>query len=203
MKLVRILLASFLLIASFLLFSNVWIIGQTSDRITSDTRELVGAEVGIVFGTSNKLIGGADNPFFYHRVSAAAQLIRSGKVEKLLLSGSRDSIYYNEAEMMKAALLDLGVSERDLILDDHGDRTFESLARMRDVYGIESCVLVTQQYHAYRCLFLADHLGISAECLSAKTPEIIEHKKAILRELFARTKAVIDIYLIYPENSKN
>ncbi|MCV9386109.1 SanA/YdcF family protein [Reichenbachiella ulvae] len=203
MKIIKTLLACALLTTAFVLFCNFWIIGETKDRISMDTRELVGAEIGIVFGTSNKLIGGADNPFFYNRVNTAAQLIKSGKVEKLLLSGSRDSIYYNEAEMMKAALIDLGVSQNRLILDDNGDRTLESLARMRDVYGVESCVVVTQQYHAYRCLFLADHLGISAECLAAKTPEIVEHKKAILRELFARTKAVIDILMIYPEKSKN
>lgn len=203
MKLIKYLFFASLLVAAFLVFCNVWIIGQTGDRITEDTRELVGAEVGLVFGTSSKLVGGTPNPFFQNRLKAAVELLKSGKVEKLLLSGSKDSVYYNEPAMMKEALLELGISEQQLILDDYGDRTLESLARMRDIYGIESCVMVTQQYHAYRCLFLADHLGISAECYSAKTPEIFEHKKAILRELFARTKAVIDLYLIYPENLKN
>ncbi|UXP31680.1 YdcF family protein [Reichenbachiella agarivorans] len=202
MKLIRYSVGGILLIISFLIFCNVWIIGQTTDRIYADSRQLIGAEVGLVFGTSSKLIGGDPNPFFTKRMIAAAELIKSGKVEKLILSGSRDSVYYNEPVQMQEALVALGVSKDQLILDDSGNRTLASVARLRDIYGYEQCVMITQQYHAYRCLFIADELGIQAECYQAATPEIFEHKKAILRELFARTKAVIDLYLLYPQNDE-
>lgn len=202
MKFFRYLFGGFLLVLGFLVFCNVWIIGETSGRIYDDSRQVLGAEVALVFGTSSKLIGGADNPFFVNRMEAAVELFKSGKVEKLVLSGSRDSIYYNEAQMMEEYLMEHGIPQSSLILDDNGDRTLASVARLRDVYGYEQCVMVTQEYHAYRCLFIADKLGMNAECYQADTPEIFEHKKAILRELFARTKAVIDLYLLYPQNNK-
>ncbi|PIB35318.1 hypothetical protein BFP72_07855 [Reichenbachiella sp. 5M10] len=201
MKLIRYLFGGFLVILGFLIFCNVWIIGETSDRVYADSRQVIGAEVALVFGTSSKLVGGDANPFFVNRMKAAVELYKSGKVEKLLLSGSRDSIYYNEAQMMEEFLIEEGVPQSSILLDDHGDRTLESIERLRDVYGYTQCVMVTQQYHAYRCIFIADKLGIQAECYQAQTPEIFEHKKAILRELFARTKAILDLYLLYPENN--
>ena len=156
----------------------------------------MGAEIGIVLGTSKKLSNGEPNPFFDHRIEAAATLIRSGKVEKLLLSGSKDSIYYNEPNYMKSALLTRGVKESQIVLDPNGDRTLQSLARLRDIYGFDQCIVVTQKYHAYRTLFLADHLGIDSSCFVADSPNFGSHFEAILREIFARSKAVLDVYVL-------
>ncbi|MGL1885215.1 MAG: YdcF family protein [Reichenbachiella sp.] len=185
------------------LLSNLWIISSTQDQIHSTSQSLMGAEVALVFGTSDRLVNGEDNPFFKNRVRAAADLLKSGKVEKLLLSGSKDSVYYDEAIKMQKAIIKLGVDKKDVILDQYGNRTLVSIARLRDIYHFDQCVLVTQKYHAYRSVFIANKLGVSAECFLADTPDIYEHKKAILRELFARTKALIDLYILYPEIAKS
>lgn len=184
------------------LISNMWIIMTTENRVYVDASDLAGADVALVFGTSDKLIGGGANPFFKNRVLAAAELLNSGKVNKLLLSGSKDSVYYDEAIKMKKALLKMGIAEKSIILDQYGNRTLLSIARLRDVYNIDRCVFVTQKYHAYRTLFIADELGVSAECYIAQTPDLYTHKKAIIRELFARTKAIIDIYVLFPEKAE-
>ncbi len=182
-------------LALFVLFTNFWIIFDTSDRLLTNTRQILGAEVGLVLGTSKSLSNGESNPFFDKRIEAAVTLYRSGKVEKLLLSGSKDSIYYNEAIDMKEALVKKGVKASAVILDANGDRTLSSLARLRDIHGFDQCVIVTQKYHAYRALFLADHLDIEATCFIAESPDFGEHIKAILREVLARTKAVLDVYV--------
>jgi len=181
---------------SFIVFCNVWIVGSTHSGIIEDSRELIGAEVGLVFGTSQHQVNGESNPFFKHRVQSAKQLLLSGKVERLILSGSKDSIYYDEAEAMKAALVDQGIAPEALILDKYGNRTLESVARLRDVYGYDQCILITQEYHAYRCLFIAEKMGLHAQCYVAKTPDKKAHLWALLRELLARTKAVMDLYIL-------
>jgi len=183
-------------LVALLVMSNVWIISTTSTRLVRDTRQLHGAQIGLVFGTSKLLKNGDPNPFFENRMEAAYQLLLSGKVDKLLLSGSHDSIYYNEPRAMKAVLLRMGANEADLILDQQGSRTFHSLVRLRDIYGYHRCILVTQQYHAYRSLFLANYLGVDAVCYVAKTPEKRNHLRALSRELLARTKAILDVYVL-------
>ncbi len=181
---------------SLIVFSNFWIIQHTHQSIVTDTRELLGAETGLILGTSNKLQNGEENPFFKYRMLAAAELIKSGKVEKLLLSGSSDDQYYDEPDDMKEALLALGVSSDQLILDNNGDRTLYSIARLRDIYGMNECIIVTQKYHAYRALFIAEHLGVEAKCYVADSPAFTDHLSAILREVFARTKAIIDLFIL-------
>lgn len=185
-----------IILLALIAFSNFWIIESTQDDLVEDSRELIGAEIGLVLGTSRQLQNGDANPFFVNRIKAAAELIQSGKVEKLILSGSSDEAYYDEPEDMQVALVDLGVSPSQLILDNKGDRTLESLARLRDIHGFDQCIIVTQKYHAYRSLFIANKLGIDAECFVAKSPKFQDHVKAILREVFARTKAIMDLYIL-------
>lgn len=188
-------------VLSFIVICNVWIVGTTYQGVIEDSRELIGAEVGLVFGTSQHQVKGGSNPFFAHRVESAKQLLQTGKVEKLILSGSKDSIYYDEAEAMKKALINQGIDPGLLLLDKYGNRTIESLMRFRDVYGYSQCILITQEYHAYRSLFIAKKLGLDAQCYIAQTPDKKDHIWALLRELLARTKAVIDLYILTEENS--
>ncbi|SMD31878.1 SanA protein [Reichenbachiella faecimaris] len=186
---------------SFIVICNVWIVGSTHQGIITDSRALIGAEVGLVFGTSQHQVNGESNPFFDHRVESAKQLLKTGKVERLILSGSKDSIYYDEAEAMKKALVNQGIESDVLVLDKYGNRTIESLERLRDVYGYNQCILITQEYHAYRCLFIAKSLGLQAQCFVAETPDKKSHIWALLRELLARTKAVIDLYILSDNDS--
>lgn len=187
---------------SFLVICNVWIVGSTRSGVIEDSRALYGAEVGLVFGTSQHQVNGESNPFFWNRVESARELLQSGKVQRLILSGSKDSIYYDEAEAMKAALMDQGIDDDLLTLDKYGNRTLESLIRLRDVYGYQECILITQEYHAYRSLFIADKLGLNAQCYVARTPNRKDHMKALMRELLARAKAVVDLYIL-PEAKVN
>lgn len=181
---------------AFVAFCNIWIVAESQDYIIQDSRELIGSEVGLVFGTSHRSVDGNSNPFFDNRVAAAKTLVLSAKVEKLILSGSKDSIYYDEAEAMRKALVVEGIDAGVLILDKYGNRTLESLRRLKDVYGYNQCILITQEYHAYRCVFLARKLGLSVQCFVADTPDRRDHFKALSRELLARTKAILDLYVL-------
>lgn len=183
-------------IVAFIVICNVWIIASTQEGVIEDRQNLIDSKVGLVFGTSQYLSSGQPNLFFSHRITSAQQLLQAGKVNMLILSGSKDSVYYDEPEAMKQALVDLKINANALILDKYGNRTIESLTRLRDVYGYERCILITQKYHAYRCLFIADKLGLEVQCFVAKTPDKKAHIKAMMREVLARTKAVIDLYIL-------
>ena len=90
------------------------------------------------------------------RVATGAELYRTGRVGKLLLSSSGAG----EVGAMRAVALDAGVPDADIILDFDSYRTYDSCYRARRAFGIDRAVLVTQQFHLPRALYLCDSLGV-------------------------------------------
>jgi vancomycin permeability regulator SanA len=117
--------------------------------------------VAIVFG-AGLWRDGSPTPVLYDRVAAAAQLYFSGKVEKIILSGDNRFVYYNEPGAMRAAALELGVPEEDIILDYAGRRTYDTCYRARDIFGVREAILVTQGFHLPRALYVCNSLGVEA-----------------------------------------
>ena len=149
-------------------------------------------EVAVVLGTSKYKTGGGNNLFFDNRIKAAAELYKSKKVSKIVVSGTNEQ-YYDEPGDMKESLLAYGVPESDIILDNEGFRTLHSVENSLDKYS--SIVLVTQRFHAYRGLFICNTFGLKAVCLAAEFPSEDYSYLTIVREVFARPKAIIDLYL--------
>ncbi len=181
-------------IVLFVVLSNFWIISSSKGKIYHSTDELPQVDTAIVFGTSKYRIGGGNNPFFENRIKAAATLYHSGKITTLLLSGSQDKQYYNEAKDMKKALLLLNVPSNAMILDSLGNRSIVTLYRAKSNYRSTHAILITQEYHAHRVLYLAKNLGLNTISYTANMPK--DYKiKSIIREFLARPKAVLDLYL--------
>jgi len=180
----------------FLLASNAWLVGVTSARIIKPEAGCSkGFEVALVFGTSQFLRSGRSNPHYYGRINLAAQLYQQGRVQHLLLSGDNRSLYYNEPAKMQQDLLDRGVPLEAMTLDSAGFSTFDSLKRSRDVYGLHQLLLITQNYHLPRALFIADHLGMEVSGCAAEGPEWSAMRKVWLREVIARLKTLGDLYI--------
>ena len=95
-------------------------------------------------------------------MDTAAQLYFSGKVEKLLMSGDNRFVDYNEPEAMRQYARSLGVPEEAIVLDYAGRRTYDTCYRARDIFGVQSAILVTQNFHLPRALFTCNALGIRA-----------------------------------------
>jgi SanA protein len=117
--------------------------------------------VAIVFGAGLRW-DGAPTAILRDRMETAADLYRSGRVEKLLLSGDNRYIDYNEPLAMKTYALELGIPEIDLVLDYAGRRTYDTCYRARDIFGVKKALLVTQDFHLPRALFTCNSLGIDA-----------------------------------------
>jgi len=174
--------------------SNFWIINSTSHKIFTELSDVPNKEIALVFGTSKYKTGGGNNLFFDNRIEAAAKLYHSKKVYKILLSGTRDSKYYDETKDMKAALMALEVPESAIILDDKGFRTLDSIVNGKKVY--HGFILITQRYHAYRALFISSYLEVDAICFAAEFPSEDYSYVTVIREVFARPKAVLDLYVL-------
>jgi SanA protein len=176
--------------------SNIWVVWSTSDKVFSDYHQIPANPVALVLGTSNKLTDGSPNPYFENRIKTAGALYREGKVTHFLLSGDNRSVYYNEPMEMKKALIKEGVPDSVITLDYAGLRTLDSIVRSKEVFGQDRITIITQPFHCYRALFISRFYHIDAVAIQAIEPSPEAMIKVYVREYFARTKAIIDLYVL-------
>jgi SanA protein len=176
--------------------SNIWVVWSTADKVFSDYRLLPDNAVALVLGTSNKLTDGSPNPYFENRIKTAATLYKEGKVTHFLLSGDNRSRYYNEPMEMKKALIKEGVPDSVITLDYAGLRTLDSIVRSKEIFGQNKITIITQPFHCYRALFISQFYDIDAVAIQAIEPSPEAMVKVYVREYFARTKAIIDLYIL-------
>jgi SanA protein len=178
---------------------NHWVINNTYSYIHDDWSLLPDNDVGLVLGTSPLTRDGEPNPQFYGRIQAAAQLYRLGKIKHIIVSGANPDATYNEPRAMRRELIKDGVPPAAIVMDFAGFRTFDSVARAQAVFGLDRLTIITQRYHAYRAVFIAKKLHLKVVAYAAPSEEIGSLSRTMLREVFARFKAVLDIYVLDTE----
>ena len=125
------------------------------------------------------------------RLDTAIDLYRAGVSDRLLLSGDHGSISYDEVTAMKAYALEEGVAEADIFLDHAGFSTYETMYRAARIYGAQSCVVVTQRYHLYRSVYLADRMDMQVYGVEADRGGYDRMRYYQVREALARVKDVL------------
>lgn len=179
-----------------MLVSNIWVVKSTEKNVFSNYEEIPGNKVALVLGTSNKLTNGSPNPFFNNRIATAATLYKEGKVTHLIVSGDNRTIYYNEPLEMQKALVRWGVPDSVITLDYAGLRTLDSIVRCKEIFGQDKIIIITQPFHRYRALFISRYYDMDAIAIFAQEPTEETSFNVYLREYFARTKAVLDLYIL-------
>ncbi len=176
--------------------ANIWVVKSTENKVFSDLSKLPDHRVALVLGTSHRKSGGGPNPYFHTRIETAASLFRMGKVDHFILSGDNRTIFYNEPWEMRKALIKQGVPETAITLDYAGLRTLDSVVRSKKIFGQDKITIITQPFHSYRALFISNYYDIDAVAMVAEEPSIDISLKVRIREYFARTKAVLDLYVL-------
>lgn len=166
---------------------NLHVGSYSSDRIYNDIESVPADDrVAIVLGA--RVRNGEPSDMLYDRVLSGVDLYKAGKTRKLLFSGGDD-----EPDVMKKIAVELGVPESDIILDDLGTRTYESCVRAKEAFGITEAIIVTQDYHLPRSLYLCRNLGVDAIGVNAKRRDYQAEGFGQNREYFSRVLAWYDI----------
>ncbi len=131
---------------------------------------------------------GTPSAMLRDRLQRGVALYEDGVAPKLLMSGDHGREEYNEVETMKAYAVEAGVPSADVFMDHAGFSTYESMYRARDVFGAKKIVVVTQEYHLYRALYIAEQLGLEAYGVNADYQTYSGQAKRDLREVLARVK---------------
>ena len=179
---------------------RAWTYLRARDRVFQDPAQVTTTSttlpVAIVFGAGVR----GDNPsaMLYDRVARAAELYKLGKVRTLLMSGDNRFVNYNEPGVMRNVALQLGVPDDAIVLDLAGRSTYETCYRARDIFGVQSAVLVTQDFHLDRALFTCNTLGIDAVGLVADRRPYRALTYCHLREIAATANAFLELYITRP-----
>ena len=155
--------------------------------------------VAIVFG-AGLLRDGSAGPVLRDRVETAVKLYQAGKVDKLLMSGDNSFVEYNEPEAMRQYALQFGIPDEDITLDYAGRRTYDTCYRAKEIFQVESAILVTQHFHMARALYLCNSLGVDSVGVDSDNNYFRKISRLYwnIRELFATTQAVWDIRFARP-----
>jgi SanA protein len=187
------------IVAVFLIFGARLFTGFYShpETFTSDT--VLPAKVAIVFGAGLQR-DGSPSPVLRDRVQTAVNLYFAGKVQKLLMSGDNRFIDNNEPGAMKAYALELGMPEKDIVLDYAGRRTYDTCYRAKNIFGVNEAILVTQNYHLPRALFTCNELGLISTGVPADQRSYSRYSRLMwnIRELPASLKAIWDVWIMHP-----
>jgi SanA protein len=166
---------------------NWWLVGAASGKIYTRVADVPAAPVALVLGA------GPGSLYFNYRLDAAVALYKAGKVSHFLVSGNGAALdpMGSETALMMQGLLHRGIPAAAITRDDYGLRTLDSMARAHSVFRLKSIVIVTQEFHLPRALYLARAWGLDAVGFAATDPGG-DFYDSYLREWLARVKAVAD-----------
>lgn len=171
-------------------------VSRTARGLVHDADSVPERSIGLVLGTAKFVRGGRLNVYYRERLRTAAQLFHSGKVRGLLVSGDNARADYNEPENMRQDLIAAGVPDDCITLDYAGFRTLDSIVRAHEVFGQDGFVIITQQFHAERAVYIAQAHGIDAIGCIATDAVGIYRVRVRAREVLARTKAWLDVNIL-------
>ncbi len=148
--------------------------------------------VGIVFGAG---ISSENKPYkeLQARLDIAADALKNGSIQKVIVSGDNRFENYNEPDVMRAYLVDERGIETDKIQPDYAGRSsYETCERAAKIFGVKEAILFSAGSHLPRAIFLCRHFGVQAYGVSSG----LEANNAFRREFLARNKAVFNAYIV-------
>jgi SanA protein len=141
---------------------------------------------------------GTPSDILVDRLKTALEVYKTGVSSKFLLTGDHGRKEYNEVRAMKNYVKEQNVDESKIFMDHAGFSTYESMYRARDVFKVKKAVIVTNEYHLPRALYIARKMGIEAYGISSDIRNYYYIKAYKKREILAQVKAFIDINILKP-----
>lgn len=181
----------------FTLVANLVITQTTHDHIVATPEEAPHAQCAIVLGT-RVFADGSLYAMTEDRLKIAIRLYELGKVDKLLISGDHGTTSYDEVNAMLKYAVGHGVPEEDVFTDHAGFDTYDTMYRAREVFMVQTAIVVTQSYHLSRAVYTARSLGLDVVGVSADLRPYLHPVRNQAREILARGNAFIQLHVTHP-----
>lgn len=132
--------------------------------------------------------GDKPSPMLEDRLLEGISLYENNVSKKIIMSGDHGREEYDEVNIMKKFAIEKGVPSENIFMDHAGFSSYESIYRAKEIFGANKIVIVTQKYHLYRALYIANQLGIEAYGVGADPRQYVGATYRELREILARNK---------------
>lgn len=168
---------------------NAAVKGSVKNQILTpeEAAKLEGVDCILVLGCLVKE-NGVPSDMLHDRLQRGVELFDLGAAPKLLMSGDHGREGYDEVDAMKQFAVDAGVASEHVFMDHAGFSTYESMYRARDIFQAKKIIIVTQEYHLYRAIYIAERLGMEAYGVSADYRAYYGQFSRDVREMLARVK---------------
>lgn len=187
-KIFIVLISAAVLLAAAVFVPNFIVVNITKNSIisTGEAAELSDVDCAVILGAGVR--DGKPTAMLRDRLLVGIDLYKSGAAKKLIMSGDHGSTDYDEVNIMKSFAVERGVPDEDIFMDHAGFSTYETIYRAKEIFEADNIIIVSQKYHLYRGLYIAERLGVKAVGVSADLDTYRGQTKRDLREILARDK---------------
>ena len=170
---------------------NLYVRISTSKQIIEENnyKEVSNVDCIIILGAG--IWGDKPSPMLEDRLLEGIKLYQNNVSDKIIMSGDHGKKDYDEVNIMKKYAIEKGVPSENIFMDHAGFSTYESIYRAKDIFEAKKIVIVTQRYHLYRALYIANQLGIEAYGVGADPRQYVGAAYREIREILARDKDFI------------
>ena len=167
---------------------NFYVKKSTNNQIikAEDASEIKNVDCILVLGAA--IWGEKPSPILEDRLLRGIDLYKQGVSTKILMSGDHGRKDYDEVNTMKEFAIRKGIPSEDIFMDHAGFSTYESIYRAKEIFGVKKMIIVTQEYHLYRALYIANKLGIESYGVNSDLRVYEGREYRELREIIARDK---------------
>lgn len=197
-RIFTVLVSAAVLLAAAVLVPNFIVVNKTKSNIVTleEAAKLSDIDCAVILGAGVR--DGKPTPMLKDRLLTGIELYKSGAAKKLIMSGDHGSKDYDEVNIMKSFAVENGVPDSDIFMDHAGFSTYETVYRAKEIFEADNIIIVSQEYHLYRALYIAEKLDVKAAGVSADLRAYKGQIKRDLREILARDKDFFNC-IIKPE----
>lgn len=180
-----------IIIVMIVLGINLYVRISTNKQIIkeNDYTELYDIDCIIVLGAG--IWEDKPSPMLEDRLLEGIKLYQNSVSDKIIMSGDHGKKEYDEVNIMKNYAIEKGIPSENIFMDHAGFSTYESIYRAKDIFEAKKVVIVTQKYHLYRALYIANQLGLGAYGVGADPRQYVGATYREIREILARDKDFI------------
>lgn len=190
-KVIRYIIILVVIVILIILGINFYVKISTQKQIINkdDYSKLYDIDCIIVLGAG--IWGDKPSPMLEDRLLEGINLYENEVSNKILMSGDHSRKEYDEVNIMKNYAIEKGIPSENIFMDHAGFSTYESIYRAKEIFKAKKVVIVTQKYHLYRALYIANKLGLEAYGVNSDPRQYVGSTYRELREILARDKDFI------------
>ena len=190
-KVLKCVIIAIVAIAVIVLGINLYVRLSTKSQIIKENEYSNLSDVDCIIILGAGIWGDKPSPMLEDRLLEGIKLYQNGVSDKIIMSGDHGRKEYDEVNIMKEYAIEKGIPSENIFMDHAGFSTYESIYRARDIFQAKKVVIVTQKYHLYRALYIANRLGLEAYGVGADPRQYVGAFNREVREILARDKDFI------------